>query len=93
MRLRNIWIFPAEAARKNALRQGDTSITGQLFDNHTVSAIEVLNKASESAEFMAKRQHYHVLNQQGGVWRYGIGTALSYRGCSIGAEGWIPQRR
>ncbi|MCX3406744.1 molybdopterin cofactor-binding domain-containing protein [Raoultella ornithinolytica] len=80
-------IPPLKLREKNALRQGDTSITGQVFDNHTVSAIEVLNKASTSAEFMAKRQHYRVLNQQGGVWRYGIGLALSYRGCSIGAEG------
>ncbi|XXD09398.1 molybdopterin cofactor-binding domain-containing protein [Klebsiella sp. R445] len=78
---------PVTLREINALRQGDTSITGQVFDKHTVSAIEVLKKASSSAEFMAKRQRYHLLNQQGGVWRYGIGLALSYRGCSIGAEG------
>ncbi|WP_065357756.1 molybdopterin cofactor-binding domain-containing protein [Kluyvera georgiana] len=71
----------------NALRQGDTSVTGQVFDQHTVSAREVLKKVAASAEFMAKRKHYHVLNEQGGVYRYGIGLALSYRGCSIGAEG------
>ncbi len=34
-----------------------------------------------------KRQYYRELNQKGGVYRYGIGPALSYRGCSIGAEG------
>lgn len=78
---------PVALREKNALRQGDTSVTGQVFDKHTVSAVEVLKKATTSAEFMAKRQHYHALNQQGGVNRYGIGLALSYRGCSIGAEG------
>ncbi|KFK95511.1 MULTISPECIES: molybdopterin cofactor-binding domain-containing protein [unclassified Serratia (in: enterobacteria)] len=78
---------PVALREKNALRQGDTSVTGQIFDKHTVSAVEVLKQATASAEFMAKRQHYHELNQQGGVNRYGIGLALSYRGCSIGAEG------
>lgn len=80
-------ISPVEIREINALRQGDTSVTGQVFDQHTVSALEVLKKAAASAEFMAKRKHYHVLNEQGGVYRYGIGLALSYRGCSIGAEG------
>lgn len=80
-------ISPVEIREINALRQGDTSVTGQVFDQHTVSAREVLKKAAASAEFMAKRKHYHVLNEQGGVYRYGIGLALSYRGCSIGAEG------
>lgn len=80
-------ISPVEIREINALRQGATSVTGQVFDQHTVSAREVLKKAAASAEFMAKRKHYHVLNEQGGVYRYGIGLALSYRGCSIGAEG------
>ncbi|KEY57139.1 molybdopterin cofactor-binding domain-containing protein [Serratia sp. DD3] len=78
---------PVEIRRINALRQGDTSITGQVFDQHTVSALEVLDKAVTATEFEAKRQHYEQLNQRGGVHRYGIGLALSYRGCSIGAEG------
>ncbi|MTH46723.1 molybdopterin cofactor-binding domain-containing protein [Intestinirhabdus alba] len=80
-------ISPVALREINALRQGDISITGQVFDKHTVSAIEVLRKAATSAEFMAKRQRYQELNAQGGVYRYGIGLALSYRGCSIGAEG------
>ncbi|MFW0765381.1 molybdopterin cofactor-binding domain-containing protein [Trabulsiella odontotermitis] len=78
---------PVALREINALRQGDASVTGQVFDKHTVSALEVLEKATASSAFMAKRQHYHELNQQGGVYRYGIGLALSYRGCSIGAEG------
>lgn len=80
-------ISPVEIRQINALKQGDASITGQVFDKHTVSALEVLSKAVTSAEFDSKRQHYAQLNQQGGVYRYGIGLALSYRGCSIGAEG------
>ncbi|WEF30069.1 molybdopterin-dependent oxidoreductase [Klebsiella aerogenes] len=80
-------ISPVLVREINALRQGDTSVTGQRFDKHTVSAIEVLNKAVNASEFAAKRQHYRELNQKGGIYRYGIGMALSYRGCSIGAEG------
>lgn len=80
-------ISPVEVRRINALRQGDASITGQVFDKHTVSALEVLDKAATSAEFEAKRRHYSELNQRAGVYRYGIGLAISYRGCSIGAEG------
>ncbi len=80
-------LSPVAVREVNALRQGDTSVTGQRFDKHTVSAIEVLNKAVNASEFEAKRQHYRELNQKGGVYRYGIGMALSYRGCSIGAEG------
>lgn len=80
-------ISPLEVREINALRQGDASITGQVFDQHTVSAHEVLEKATASSEFMAKRKHYQALNEKGGVYRYGIGLALSYRGCSIGAEG------
>ncbi len=78
---------PVEIRRINALRQGDTSVTGQVFDKHTVSALEVLDKAVAASEFEAKRRHYQEMNQRGGVYRYGIGLALSYRGCSIGAEG------
>ncbi len=78
---------PLEMRRRNMLQQGDVSITGQVFDGHRVSAGEVLEKASTRAEFLAKREQYAKLNAQGGHLRYGIGLALSYRGCSMGAEG------
>ncbi len=78
---------PVEIRMVNALRQGDSSVTGQVFDKHIVSAQEVLTKAVNSSEFEAKREHFSKLNEQAGPLRYGIGLALSYRGCSIGAEG------
>ncbi|MCW8331164.1 molybdopterin-dependent oxidoreductase [Photobacterium sp. SDRW27] len=71
----------------NALKQGSQSITGQHFDNHTVSAIEVLNKAAVQAEFQTKQEHYNRLNAGAEPVKYGVGLALSYRGCSMGAEG------
>ncbi len=80
-------LTPTELRLRNILKQGDTSMAGQAFTEHTVSATEVLEKATNSAEFEAKRNHYSELNAKGGPLRYGIGLALSHRGCSLGAEG------
>ena len=80
-------LSPVELRLRNVLRQNDTSIAGQVFSEHTVSAQEVLQKAIDKTEFLAKREHYQKLNQQGGPIKYGIGLALSHRGCSLGAEG------
>jgi len=82
-----IGLSPVEFRLRNVLQQGDTSMAGQVFDKHKVSAEEVLQKSLIKAEFEAKRAHYRELNAQGGPIRYGIGFALSHRGCSLGAEG------
>ncbi len=78
---------PVEVRAINALKQGSHSITDQPFDNHTVSAVEVLSKAADQAEFVAKQAHYRQLNAGNDPVKYGVGLALSYRGCSMGAEG------
>jgi CO/xanthine dehydrogenase Mo-binding subunit/CO/xanthine dehydrogenase FAD-binding subunit len=80
-------LSPVELRLRNVLRQGDTSMAGQVFSEHTVSAREVLEKSLSKAEYEAKRAHYQQLNAKGGPIRYGIGFALSHRGCSLGAEG------
>lgn len=80
-------LSPLELCQRNILQQGDTSMAGQVFSEHTVSAEEVLAKAANSVEFMAKRERYQQLNAQGGPIKYGIGLALSHRGCSLGADG------
>ncbi|WBF44867.1 molybdopterin cofactor-binding domain-containing protein [Serratia rubidaea] len=84
---RHFELSPVEVRRRNILRQGDVSMAGQTFDDHVVSAEEVLLKATVKAEFDAKCQHYRQLNAMGGPVRYGIGLAVSHRGCSLGAEG------
>ncbi|MBK4714820.1 MULTISPECIES: molybdopterin cofactor-binding domain-containing protein [Tenebrionibacter/Tenebrionicola group] len=78
---------PIELRMRNALRQNDVSMAGQHFTEHTVSAQEVLQKAVQSTEYEARRKHYAELNAKGGPLKYGIGLALSHRGCSLGAEG------
>ena len=80
-------LSPVELRLRNVLRQNDTSMAGQIFSEHCVSAQEVLQKAVEKTDFLAKRLRYQQLNSQGGPIRYGIGLALSHRGCSLGAEG------
>lgn len=62
-------------------------MAGQVFSEHRVSAEEVLAKAADGADFIARRERYRQLNAQGGPIKYGIGLALSHRGCSLGAEG------
>ena len=78
---------PVEIRQINLLKQDDLSITGQAFTKHVVSAGEVLNKAVSNAKFNEKREQCKKLNAQGGSIKHGIGLALSYRGCSMGAEG------
>ncbi|EII9659759.1 molybdopterin-dependent oxidoreductase [Salmonella enterica] len=80
-------LSPAELRLRNILRQGDTSMAGQVFNNHTVSAQEVLEKSLIKSEYEARRARYQQINAKGGPIRYGIGFALSHRGCSLGAEG------
>lgn len=84
---RHFNLSPIEVRRRNILRQGDTSMAGQKFVDHVVSAEEVLLKATAKAEFEAKCERYRQLNTAGGPIRYGIGLAVSHRGCSLGAEG------
>lgn len=80
-------LSPVELRLRNILKQGDTSMAGQVFSEHTVSAQQVLETSLRKAEYEAKRAHYQQLNAKGGPIRYGIGFALSHRGCSLGAEG------
>ncbi|MEC4728704.1 molybdopterin-dependent oxidoreductase [Shewanella sp. D64] len=80
-------ISPVEVRKINALKQDGVSITGQRFSNHKVSTLEVLDKALAGAEYTAKVAHFNQLNLNDNPIKYGIGMALSYRGCSMGAEG------
>ena len=84
---RHFNMSPVEIRQINMLKQDDLSITGQAFTKHVVSTGEVLNKAITEAKFNEKREQCKKLNAQGGTIKYGIGLALSYRGCSMGAEG------
>ena len=84
---RHFGMSPIQIRQLNMLRQDDQSITGQAFTQHVVSTGEVLNLAVTKAKFEEKREQCLKRNAEGGTIKYGIGLALSYRGCSMGAEG------
>ena len=84
---RHFGMSPIQIRQLNMLRQDDQSITGQAFTQHVVSTGEVLNLAVTNAKFEEKREQCLKRNAEGGTIKYGIGLALSYRGCSMGAEG------
>ncbi len=76
-----------EFRRLNCVKQGSTTITQQVLDNHTVSMEQVLNTTLEKIDYYEKRKHntYGKVNENGEY--YGVGIAMSYRGMSLGAEG------
>lgn len=73
-----------ELRRRNLLRQGCATVTGQVLDTHVVSLEEVLDRVLEASDYRAKLARCGALE---GEERYGIGMALSARGMSLGAEG------
>lgn len=73
---------PAELRKRNIFRQGSITATGQKLQNHKVSLEEVMEKALTAIGYgkEAPEKNY-------GSFKRGIGFAISFRGCSLGAEG------
>lgn len=72
--------------RRNMVRQGSVTITGQKLDAHTVSLEQVLDIVLKEADYYYKRQNCS-FGKSDTDELYGIGLAISYRGMSLGAEG------
>jgi len=77
-------ISPVEIRRRNMVRQGSTTITGQVLGGHTVSLPQVLDAVLAASGFEGKLAR---CSRGAGDTMYGIGLAMSYRGMSLGAEG------
>jgi len=75
---------PLELRLKNIFHDNSETASGQKLDNHKVSLEEVIKKAADSINFIEKYKEYS--REQKGDKRKGIGMAISYRGCSLGAE-------
>ena len=82
---RELSMDPLQLRRKNMLRDGDITATGQRL-NHRVSLNEVLTAAAGPAAWEKKRKNYPGENT-GKAVKKGIGLACSYRGVALGAEG------
>ncbi len=83
---KKVGLFSIEFRRRNMVRQGSVTITGQKLDTHKVAMDEVLDavlKETGYEEKLAKCSHGKSATDE----LYGIGLAMSYRGVSLGAEG------
>ncbi len=70
---------PVELRRKNVLRAGDKTATGQILRDDT-SALMVLDEAVRRTDFSRKRKEYHGTNKA-------IGMALFYHGAGFTGAG------
>jgi CO/xanthine dehydrogenase Mo-binding subunit len=77
-------ISPVEIRRRNMVRQGSTTVTGQALDGHVVSLPQVLDAVLAASGFEGKLAR---CSRGVGDTLYGVGLAMSYRGMSLGAEG------
>lgn len=80
----NVGKNPVEIRLQNGFITGSITATGQKLD-HKVSLKDVIAKATNAADFLAKWKSYRELPHSSK--RRGIGLACSYRGVSLGAEG------
>ena len=74
---------PLELRRKNFLRRGDTTASGQLLQGHVVSINTVAQRVAQTIRFDEKFETY---SHQTGSIRRGVGIACSIRGVSFGAD-------
>jgi CO/xanthine dehydrogenase Mo-binding subunit len=72
--------------RRNMVKQGSTTVTGQLLDGHTVSLTQALDSALWKTDYEMKLAKCS-RGKSDGDELYGIGLAMSYRGMSLGGEG------
>ncbi len=77
-------ITEVEFRELNMLTQGCKTITEQKMDNHVVNTKLALDKVIKASDYSKKLQKCCFGK---GDKQYGIGLSLSYRGCSLGAEG------
>ncbi len=79
-------VHPLGIRRINMVKQGSSTVTGQILDKHTVSMEEVMNSTVHQIGYRKKYEKCsHGSSDSDEL--YGIGLAISYRGASLGAEG------
>ena len=75
---------PVELRLKNIYHNDSITASGQKLDNHQVSLEEVMMKALKESHYQEKVREYE--HDHCGDKKRGIGLAISFRGCSLGAE-------
>ena len=79
---KEIGMDPLEFKKLNMLKQGSVSSCGQLIEGEVILP-ELIDAVTEKTDYIAKRDAYA---KQTGDVRKGIGLAIFYRGCGLGAE-------
>jgi CO/xanthine dehydrogenase Mo-binding subunit len=77
-------ISPLEIRLKNIYHNNSVTASNQVLCNHEVSSNEVMIKAMNAIDYEKKYEEYK--KPQAGDIKKGIGMAVSFRGCSLGAE-------
>jgi len=75
---------PLELRLKNIYHNNSITASGQKLDNHQVSLEEVISRAVKESDYINKYREYS--QPQPKEKKRGIGMAISFRGCSLGAE-------
>ena len=75
----------SDLRRLNMVKQGSTTITGQVLDTHTVSLKQAMDTVLSEIDYENKKRNCSFGDPTKDEW-YGIGYAISYRGMSLGAE-------
>jgi len=86
MAAQRVGISGIEFRRRNMVRQGSVTITGQKLDGHKVAMEQALDAVLREIDYENKLAHISH-GKADGDELYGIGVAMSYRGVSLGAEG------
>jgi CO/xanthine dehydrogenase Mo-binding subunit len=83
---RKCGLTPVEIRRRNMVRQGSITITGQKLDNHKVAMEETMDAILNKFDYENKYKKCS-FGKSDSDELYGAGFAISYRGMSLGAEG------
>lgn len=76
-------ISVVELKRKNLLRRGSITATGQQLVHETL-LVDMMEDILRDTRYEEKRAAYAA---EAGIWRHGIGLVTAYRGAALGGEG------
>jgi len=79
-------IDPADLRRRNLLRPGETTVTGQTIDDGS-DRVALLDRALELADVDAKRARHRAFNRDHPYLRRGVGMAAVHPGCGFTGDG------
>jgi CO/xanthine dehydrogenase Mo-binding subunit len=77
---------PAELRRRNLLRDGQTTVTGQRIDDGA-DRVALQDRALELASYTAKRQAHREFNRSHAYLRRGLGLASYHHGAGVTGAG------